>query len=101
MKMIFFGFILGLFSLIPRPAQSAAALRQNRVCGYVNAPGKISCNVRILTDSHGAPLASRAPQGYSPQELRSAYGVSGRAGHPRVVAIVAAHDNPTIVADLA
>ncbi|MEJ2291187.1 MAG: S53 family peptidase [Deinococcales bacterium] len=51
----------------------------------------------------GAPEASTTPQGYSPQQIRTAYGFSGltATGSGTTIAIVDAYDDPNAEADLA
>jgi subtilase family serine protease len=78
----------------------AANVHNSRVCTLAKKPGLASCNARVVTDDKGNFLVNQAPRGFSPRQLRSAYGISGKAdGHP-VIAIVDAYDDPTIKNDL-
>jgi subtilase family serine protease len=47
------------------------------------------------------PQLTRGPVGLAPSDVRQAYGVTGRLGHGRTVALVDAYDDPKAEADLA
>jgi subtilase family serine protease len=61
------------------------------------------CDLLMLGDAAGKPLASSAPSGYGPPDLQSAYNVASAAasnGGTQTVAIVDAFDDSTAEADL-
>ena len=69
------------------------------VCG-IAAAGRAACLSKVRTDGHGSPLATRTySSGYSPSQLRTAYGISGSGS--TLVAIVDAYASPNAAADLA
>jgi subtilase family serine protease len=93
-----------LFSLLagasPVAAASASsAVHSKRVCAA--APTRYAaCDAHVVTDANLHPLATITYQGgYSPAQLRSAYGLS--TGSAPTVAIVDAYANPNAGADLA
>ena len=95
-----------LFSVLaaasPVAATSASsAAHSKRVCAVAPA-GYAACQSHVVTDANLKPLATTSYQGgYSPTQLRTAYGLGG--GSAPTVAIVDAYANPaaTVVADLA
>jgi subtilase family serine protease len=86
-------------------APVASARPFKAVCG-VAALRHARCNAEILTTSSAAgaaPLAAKAPSGYGPADLQSAYGLAAAAasaGAGQTVAIVDAMDDPNAEADL-
>jgi subtilase family serine protease len=61
------------------------------------------CNLDLLGDRNGTPLATTGPSGYGPPDLQSAYNVAAAAasaGGSQTVAIVDAYDDQTAEADL-
>jgi subtilase family serine protease len=91
----------------PTSAPTAAAPTARAICGPA-APGFASCLSLLRTDL--VPLAQslvtplRAPSGYAPADLQSAYALTGPAsalGAGMTVAIVDAYDLPTAESDLA
>jgi subtilase family serine protease len=61
------------------------------------------CNLELLGDRSGPPLATTGPSGYGPADLQSAYNVASAAasaGGAQTVAIVDAYDDKTAEADL-
>jgi hypothetical protein len=58
------------------------------------------CHALVVTDRRGNPRAGSAPQGLSPQTIRSAYGFPAEGGAGETVAIVDAYDDPTAETDL-
>jgi subtilase family serine protease len=86
-------------SFLPHVTQ-AAVVHQDRICSMVKKPGLANCHAHALTDVRGNPLVSKFPQGFTPQQLREAYRLSGLAPGREVVAIVDAYDDPTIKKDL-
>ncbi len=99
MQSIKFCFIVTLLFVFPNNV-SAAGVHHARVCSVAKKGGLASCNAQVVVDAQGHPLFRSVPLGFSPQQLRSAYGVSGQANTPSVVAIVDAYDDPTIKKDL-
>jgi subtilase family serine protease len=91
-----------LLSLVARPGP--AADRSSRaVCSTVPA-GRAACDLRVVTDADGAPIAGHTKAGYSPRQLRTAYGLlaaGASAGADQTIAVVAAYDDPTAEHDLA
>src|ERR1035437_4918492 len=76
------------------------ALHSQRICA---APpvGYAACDARVVTDANLTRLATKTwgGHGYSPDQLRAAYGLS--AGASLTVAIVDAYASPNAAADLA
>lgn len=70
------------------------------MCNLPN-PGEARCHAIIRTDDNDNlnPLATAGPAGYSPAELRNAYGIN-RSGTD-TIAIVDAYGYPNAEADLA
>jgi len=93
-----------LFSLLagtsPAAAASASgAAHSKRVCAARSA-GYAACDAHVVTNAKLHPLATTTYQsGYSPTQLRTAYGLG--AGSAPTVAIVDAYANPNAAADLA
>src|SRR5690348_5939351 len=61
------------------------------------------CNLDLLGDRNGTPLATTGPSGYGPPDLQSAYNVAAAAASAvgsQTVAIVDAYDDKTAEADL-
>src|SRR5689334_22448584 len=93
-----------------RSARSPTGLRRRgdgrasrRAPASCSATGRSHCNLRVLADSHGRPLAASAPSGYGPTDLQSAYALAAAAasnGGSQTVAIVDAYDDKTAEADL-
>ncbi|HEY0778437.1 MAG TPA: hypothetical protein VGD56_10785, partial [Gemmatirosa sp.] len=74
-----------------------------RVCP-VASPGEARCHSYIRMDGKGQPLATSAPSGYGPSDIRAAYGltsVSASGGGGQTIAIVDAYDDPNAESDLA
>jgi len=80
--------------------RASAAVHSRKVCSISHAAGTARCHAIILTDgSNVTPLATTAPQGYSPATFKAAYGNNAKStAH---VAVVVAYDAPTIASDLA
>jgi subtilase family serine protease len=87
-------------SLVSAGAADAASTgaHSRRVCAHA-ATGYVACDARVRTDANLKPLATQGPTGYSPAQLRSAYGLTGLNG-ATTVAIVDAYANPNAAADL-
>ncbi|MGX1668143.1 carboxypeptidase regulatory-like domain-containing protein [Streptomyces sp. NPDC055400] len=66
-------------------------------------PGQFACFAMRRTDVKSAKglLRSADPDGLSPAELRSAYGLPDDGGKGATIAVVAAQDNPNAEADMA
>jgi subtilase family serine protease len=99
MKPIYILFAAAGLSLLPMQA-GADTTTNGRACSVAKKPGLASCNAHILTDANGNFLVKQSPAGFSPQDLRTAYNLSGRTNGNAIVAIVDAYDNPTIKNDL-
>ena len=84
---------------------SAAQLHTRRYkpvdCSFDTEKGR--CYAQVVVDATGAPLATSTPAGYSPAQMRAAYGFNQLAGTGagQTIAIVDAYDDPTIAKDLA
>ena len=92
-----------LFGL-PAPAQSAPVTPAGveAVCGTPEK-GHVACFALRRLDVGGAlgVLPAVTPEGYGPDDLRSAYRLPADGGAGQTVAVVAAYDNPKAEADLA
>jgi hypothetical protein len=75
-------------------------------------PGQLACQADVIPDhsiadrrSFAGKNADELPKGYGPADVQSAYAIAdavkAHAGQGRTVAIVDAHDAPTVEADLA
>jgi hypothetical protein len=93
-------FAAGPAAAAPPTDGAAHAHAHKRVCDVAPA-GHAACNALVVTDAASArPLATTSyANGYSPQQLNTAYGPFG-AGAP-LVAIVDAYANPNAGVDLA
>lgn len=96
-KYIFF--IPLLVFVMPTVAQ-ASLVHQSRLCSIAKKQGLTSCNAHVVTDNKGNFLVRQSPAGFSPQQLRGAYNISGRTLGNQIVAIVDSYDDPTIKKDL-
>ena len=75
------------------------AVHSQRVCAAAPA-GYAACHARVVTDANLTPMATTTYLGgYSPTQLRSAYGLT--TGSTTKVAIVDAYASPNAAADLA
>ena len=84
-----------------------------RVCDDP-APGEAQCHSHVVTDNQGSPLTDHSregrpmagvtpnatPSGYSPNDLRSAYGVAGSGSASTTIAIVDAYGYSRAESDL-
>jgi subtilase family serine protease len=70
-------------------------------CALLPQAGFSHCNLSVLADAHAKPLATTAPTGYGPADLRSAYALDTSRGAGQTIAIVDAYDDKTAEADLA
>jgi len=89
------------FAVAPPVAAGSAngAGHNKRVCAATST-GYAACHSRVVTDASLNPLATTSYlSGYSPDQLRAAYGLG--AGSAPKVAIVDAYANPNAAADLA
>ena len=78
---------------------ASTSAHSKRVCAHA-ATGYVACDARVRTDANLKPLATQGPTGYSPAQLKSAYGLTGLTG-TTTVAIVDAYAHPNAAADLA
>jgi subtilase family serine protease len=95
-----------LFSALAAASPVAAlsatgAVHSKRVCA-VQPAGYVACDARVVTDANLHPLATTTygEHGYSPDQLRTAYRLTG-ADATTTVAIVDAYANPNAASDLA
>ncbi|MBK5188378.1 MAG: S8 family serine peptidase [Gemmatimonadaceae bacterium] len=65
------------------------------------APGTARCHSLVRVDDALQPLATSAPSGYVPADLRLAYTLSTSGGVGATIAIVDAYDDPNAESDLA
>lgn len=80
---------------------AAFAVDHRPVCPGPAAPGTSRCHARVVTDSHGNPLATLGPFGYRPGQFRIAYGLPSAASKVQTIAIVDAYNDPNVQSDLA
>ncbi len=99
MRLKFFLFFLIIILTVPIFSK-AEAIHNGRICSIAKKQGLASCNAYVTTDAKGNPLVYKLPQGYTPNNLRSAYNLSGKASGNKIVAIIDAYDDPTIKNDL-
>ena len=71
-----------------------------RVCAHA-AAGYAACDARVRTDANLKPMATQGPTGYSPTQLRGAYGITATGSSTTTVAVVDAYANPNAATDLA
>ena len=80
------------------------------VCGDFQVPGQARCFAKVVTDTRGNILESRAgvtrnastlPAGYNPLNLQSAYKVSASGSGSYTIAVVDAFGDPSAESDLA
>ena len=89
-----------LILLSPFIGHAQTVNHHGRVCNIAKKQGLASCNIQLLLDDKNLPLISASPTGFSPSQLRGAYGVSGRGAGQPIIAIVDAYDDPTLKKDL-
>ena len=100
--------VLGLTSAGQPSPQAAAAppdsYRAHQVrtaCAIATTPGRARCFARFVAPSPELPSSGGTiPQGYSPAELRNAYGLPSTGGAQHTVAVIGAFDDPRVAADL-
>jgi subtilase family serine protease len=85
----------GASAILHPPVKHAA------VCPGPAAAGSARCHAHVVVDSSGQPLATAAPAGYSPSDLRNAYKVTGTGTSSTWVAIVDAYGYSNAESDLA
>jgi subtilase family serine protease len=81
-------------------ADAASNAYSKRVCAHA-ATGYVACDARVRTDANLKPMATQGPTGYSPTQLRGAYGITATGALATTVAVVDAYANPNAAADLA
>ncbi len=68
---------------------------------------RVSCMAAVVPTKHGEPVTGPSFEGsgqlggFSPADLRSAYGLPGTGGEGQLVAVTIAYDNPNAESDLA
>jgi len=76
------------------------------VCAVPTTPDTAMCFARVATTRDGRPFATSdatpdtTPAGYGPLQFETAYNLPATAGVPQTIAIVDAHSQPNITADL-
>jgi subtilase family serine protease len=96
-------------SAITAPDNSSlSASTTGQTMRYLNArvcPGSVvgtaRCHSWVRVDPSGRPVTNTTPRGYTPADLRSAYGITSSGSSSQVIAIVDAFDDPTAEQDLA
>jgi subtilase family serine protease len=83
------------------PFQSQRLIAIRGACAQVHRIGFSHCNIKLLANLKGVPLAAAAPSGYGPADLRAAYGLNTSGGAGQTIAVVDAYDDKTAEADLA
>jgi subtilase family serine protease len=71
-----------------------------KTCDFAGA-GEAGCHAHVLVDSDGKPLATTAPSGYGPSDLRAAYNVTSTGSSATTIAIVDAYGYSNAENDLA
>jgi len=96
--MVLFSMLAGASPVAARSATGAA--HNKRVCAATPS-GYAACHARVVTDANLNPLATTTwgGNGYSPTQLRAAYGLG--TGSAPTVAIVDAYASPNAATDLA
>jgi subtilase family serine protease len=75
------------------------------VCPGHAGPGEARCHAHVVTDANGNPFERAAqrnvtPSGYSPSNLRAAYGITGNGSSTTTIAIVDAYGYNNAESDL-
>ncbi len=65
------------------------------------APGLARCHSLVRVDNSAQPLATTAPRGYGPADLRAAYSLTSTGSATQTIAIVDAFDDANAESDLA
>jgi subtilase family serine protease len=84
------------------PADQGIANHAAHVCA-TPAVGHVACGSLVVVDPAGKPKQTSEPTGYTPAQLRGAYGLDAAAsskGSGMTVAIVDAYDDPNALADV-
>src|SRR5262249_47401404 len=66
-----------------------------------NGDGNAHCHAHVIVDSSGQAQANLTPSGYGPNDLRSAYNVTGTGSSATTIAIVDAYGYSAAESDLA
>jgi subtilase family serine protease len=82
-------------------ANAQAGPRHAAVCPGPTPVQTARCHSEVIVDESGHAQTTAAPAGYSPADLRSAYGVTGSGSLSTVIAIVDAYGYPNAESDLA
>ena len=109
--------VIGVAATSSAPAQQSGPVERwgrvfaRSVCGKVSPAGSAHCYAKVVTDASGNILEGKpnvtrnvAPAGFSPADLRAAYGITPATGAPGTgptIAIVDAYGYPSAAADLA
>ncbi|GAA0296742.1 peptidase S8 [Streptomyces polychromogenes] len=98
----FAGLAAGPAAARPQPGPGGGPTSRH-VCTDRHTPGKAFCLSMVRTDlpARSALLPGQQPEGLSPQDIRSAYGLPPFGGAGRRIAIVVANDYPEAEQDLA
>lgn len=78
---------------------ATSAVHSKRVCAHASV-GLAACDAHVRTDANLRPLATTGPTGYSPQQLRTAYGITASGSSGTTVAVVDAYAHPNALSDL-
>jgi subtilase family serine protease len=103
--------VLALGAASVASAQSAVAVERSgatfhkKVCGP-SANGMARCHAHVVTDAKGDEIVQNAspmalPSGFGPNDLRSAYNITGTGSQAYTIAIVDAYGYKNAEADLA
>ena len=90
---------LGTPALVGTAAASTAAAGEQRVCAKAPA-GLAACHAHVRTKGAKPDATTSYQSGYSPAQLRTAYGLNGLSG-TTTIAVVDAYAHPNAAADLA
>jgi subtilase family serine protease len=94
--------LLRLCTAVTLLSAVAMAAGSRPVCPGPAAEGNARCHARVVVDQRGNPLATSGPNGYSPIQFQTAYGLpSVTSGSGQTIGIVDAYDDPNIAKDLA
>ncbi|WP_432181361.1 carboxypeptidase regulatory-like domain-containing protein [Streptomyces sp. NBC_00063] len=94
--------LISPIALAPPSTAASPEASVERACD-IPEPGQFACFAMRRTDVRATKgvLRSTAPEGLSPADLRSAYGLPADGGKGATIAVIAAQDNPRAEADLA
>jgi subtilase family serine protease len=98
------GALAGTVASADQPLERSGNVYHKAVCAHGNPNGTARCHAHVVTDARGEEMDGQlspnvVPSGYGPNDLRSAYNITGNG--TTTIAIVDAYGYPNAESDLA